>query len=310
MAKKDPVNRMPHCGRFPATVGSDLLKTVYDDVERSIRETRINASQERCVDQTLPRNLDHPKTVLTGRHLRDLLHRDAHLIYYSNMLFSEITAELGHTKRILFVVDNAGYVVHIASDPDILESMTRDNGIDIGASLAESSCGTNAVDLAMRHRQPFVLCGEEHYCALFSDWRCVATPIVDSHGKLVAVIQVSSDNSTLISINALLVKLVARELQNLYSIGAIHRSLYPHPANSFGQNAEWPETERPPNLTDRQLEVLELYAHGMSYKEIARKLNVTSVKTVSEHLDAARRKLSASSRRQAIEKAVALGLFQ
>lgn len=62
-------------------------------------------------------------------------------------------------------------------------------------------------------------------------------------------------------------------------------------------------------LTARQQQVLILFAQGMSYKEIAREIGISSYKTVEDHLDAVREKLQVSHRRECIHKAMSLGLF-
>jgi LuxR family maltose regulon positive regulatory protein len=61
-------------------------------------------------------------------------------------------------------------------------------------------------------------------------------------------------------------------------------------------------------LTDRELEILELLAQRLRNKEIAAKLFI-SEKTIKKHLNNIYRKLNVTSRRQALEKAVALGIL-
>jgi DNA-binding CsgD family transcriptional regulator len=63
-----------------------------------------------------------------------------------------------------------------------------------------------------------------------------------------------------------------------------------------------------PALTPRERDCLALIAHGASSKGIARRLTL-SVHTVNKHVEAAMRKLQASSRSQAVVTALALGLI-
>lgn len=287
----------------------DQLSQPHTAVERPQRKARIEESHSRCDCIGIQKTLARPRKRLSGKRLQELLTRDAGLIFHSNLLFSEITDELGDTRRVLFVADHACYVVHMVSNPTVLESIANHTGIEVGTSLTETSCGTNALSLAIRHREPFFLYGHEHYCSLFAGWCSVAVPILLPNGKAMAAVQVSSGDGSLVSVNMVLARLVARQLQNLYALGAI--------SGANGSRARHEPQEgasvldgQVPDLTDRQLQVLELYANGLSYKEIARELDVRSVKTISEHLDAARKKLSASTRRETIEKAVALGLFR
>jgi DNA-binding CsgD family transcriptional regulator len=62
-------------------------------------------------------------------------------------------------------------------------------------------------------------------------------------------------------------------------------------------------------LTFRQLECLELVARGLTDTAIARKLQVRET-TVRWHLDKARRKLSASTRSEAVAQAAWRGLIK
>ena len=61
-------------------------------------------------------------------------------------------------------------------------------------------------------------------------------------------------------------------------------------------------------LTNRELEILELLAQRLRNKEIAAKLFI-SEKTIKKHLNNIYRKLNVTSRRQALEKAVVLGIL-
>ena len=64
---------------------------------------------------------------------------------------------------------------------------------------------------------------------------------------------------------------------------------------------------RPPLLSTRETEVLQLLADGYLTDGIANALNVKPV-TISKHLASARRKLACRTRAEAVGKAVSLGL--
>ncbi len=68
------------------------------------------------------------------------------------------------------------------------------------------------------------------------------------------------------------------------------------------------QTSEKLNFTQRELEVLELMAQGLSNQEIAEKLYV-SLNTVKTHASKVFAKLDAQRRTQAIQKAKALGLL-
>ena len=61
-------------------------------------------------------------------------------------------------------------------------------------------------------------------------------------------------------------------------------------------------------LTNRELDVLELLAQRLSYKEISDKLYVSTA-TVKSHIHNIYGKLNVSKRRQAVEKAKKIGIL-
>ncbi len=64
----------------------------------------------------------------------------------------------------------------------------------------------------------------------------------------------------------------------------------------------------PLTVTKRQLEVLTLLANGSTYKQISLTLNI-SVPSIKVHVFRARARLGASTREEAVAKAVGAGLI-
>jgi WD40 repeat protein/DNA-binding CsgD family transcriptional regulator len=71
---------------------------------------------------------------------------------------------------------------------------------------------------------------------------------------------------------------------------------------------DWGQPEAPPQLSERELEVLELVAAGMSNREIAREL-ILAVGTIKTHIHNISTKLAAENRTQAVAHARALRLL-
>jgi DNA-binding NarL/FixJ family response regulator len=68
-------------------------------------------------------------------------------------------------------------------------------------------------------------------------------------------------------------------------------------------------TARPPELNNREVEILTLVSRGKTSAEIARKLHL-SKRTVDFHIDNARSKLRAATRTEAATRAAATGLIK
>jgi LuxR family maltose regulon positive regulatory protein len=79
------------------------------------------------------------------------------------------------------------------------------------------------------------------------------------------------------------------------------------PASPLGSSSHG-RAQLPEPLTDRELEVLALLARRYSNKEIARQLFISPT-TVKRHASNIYQKLQVGGRRQAVEKAIALGVF-
>jgi LuxR family maltose regulon positive regulatory protein len=102
--------------------------------------------------------------------------------------------------------------------------------------------------------------------------------------------------------------------QILAAFGDDERAVVPEAADRPTASPRQPRRPSPPSqflvepLTNRELDVLDLLEQRLSNKEIASKLFI-SPKTVKKHLDNIYGKLNVSSRRQAVEKVVALGIL-
>ncbi|MDA8360754.1 MAG: LuxR C-terminal-related transcriptional regulator [Gammaproteobacteria bacterium] len=216
--------------------------------------------------------------------LKDLLQAHTRLLSYGRLVIAEALRDLaGHDLFLL--TSPEGRLLELWADPAIL-AQASEHGLRPGTSLAESSAGTNAVAMALNLKVAVALRGEQHLCRLFWDWSCAASPIFDRDGELVGCVDISAGNGPLHEKLAL-ARSISRELGRL--MGGSPRRL-------------------PFAVTSRQRQVLDLFAQGASYKEIARHLDI-SIKTVEEHLDAVRNKMGTKSRRACIRKAVELGLL-
>ena len=140
-------------------------------------------------------------------------------------------------------------------------------------------------------------------------WGAVAVPILGPGYKPLACIAILNSSDTALSEKLLLAKFKSKELEKFYlgpSTPAFVCEGRPSAVkiSSFAKPA--PQAI---GLTPRQHQVLQLFAQGMSYKQIAREIGIRSFKTVEEHLDAVREKLQVAHRRECIQKAISLGLI-
>ena len=261
--------------------------------ERGLRTdpVRLLESYRRCEQAGVPRDREtlNPSTDPDAIDLR--MRRPA-LLEFARTLFRD-AADYIVGPRPLFLVTGAQARVALAvSADDDAGQAAQQVGLGVGSSLAEEDIGTTASGLALRFVGPAVVCGDEHFCRVFRDWCCAAVPVGDGNGGLLGSLIVSTQG----------ICDVGEKLALAYSLS---RAL-----TEFDRaNVRGAASTLMVQLTDRQQQVLKLFAEGLSYKQIAKQLNVTSRKTIEDHLDAIRAKLGAASRRECIRRAIDLGLL-
>lgn len=251
----------------------------------------LENSYARCIASRVSRDLNRISAVESVSSPAGL---HSALAAYAHLLFSETHQCLSDQRSLMLLTDPDAMIIELYARPEVLQILAQQHGISVGVRLVEDACGTNAVVLGLRYRTGVALRSSQHFCQLFQNWYCVAMPLIFGDGRCMGCVSMATEDSDTIMEAAALIKFMAEDL------------------NRFCQANQGLATtdDSPARLTHRQQQVLEHFAGGMSYKEIARALGVRSVKTVEEHLDAIRAKLNASCRRECIRKAAESGLLR
>lgn len=263
----------------------------------------ITKSHQRCEQQGLPRNLCRALDVLDPHEFESTLHLSNGLAAFASLLFIATLEKVTDRRMLLILTDSNARIVALHSAPQVI-SAAAEKGVCLGASLADESLGTNAVSLALHHLEPVVLRGEQHYCHFMQDWYCVAIPLVDAHGAIIGCVDISMSSEEGLGDRLALAGFLARELvcHFMKSPGRVPNGNREQ-ERLFGAYATI-------QLTERQKQALALFSKGLSYKQIARQMDLQSIKTVQEHLDAVRVKLGADTRRDCVRIAAENGLLR
>jgi len=284
----------------------ELNSDVNEDAEKFlISQQRLEESYARCTGADLHREVDRPNVSLTGEALQRLLAGHASLIAYTHLLFADTHRFFPDPRQVLLLTDVNACVIGLYSPSKILEAASSRCGLCVGVSLDESSCGTNAMTLALHHRDVAVLQGQQHFCRLFHDWCTVAAPVLSLQGRPIACVGIGYPYNSPLAEKPALIRFLAQELGHFSDAD----KPCPSAARENGDSTEKDGNGSGIALTSRQRQVLLSFAKGLSYKQIARKLGITSTKTVEEHLDAVRKKLGVDCRRECIQRATELGLL-
>lgn len=280
---------------------------------RAVRQERsyladpdwVAASHDRCRKAGLDPALRSPRMRLMGEQIYALLSHHQTLIGYAQLLFNDVHRELVDDTATLLLTDGEGFVLTVHSSPETLDLLENRYSLAPGISMAELSCGTTATSMALHHRQPVAVRGEQYYCEVLRDWFSAAAPVIGADGRPYACVTLCASSNSPVGEKLPLARFIARDLTTFGL--SMHRTAPTHPP--AGGISEPQETTPSVALTERQRQVLTMFAKGMSYKEIARAVGINSVKTVEQHLDAVRNKLGAGSRRECIQRALEIGLL-
>ena len=275
----------------------------FNSYLHGLADETIRESHERCRQVGIDQGLCHPLERADRRRMETLLRQHQAMISYCRLLFPDLHNDLKEETEVFLLTDHEAVILELYSSPWTLELLYRQHAFGPGVSLAESSCGTTATDLCLRHRRPYILHGDLYYCRKFQEWHTACAPVLDSYGHPRYAVGICSSDHASLGVKLALVRCIAREAQVFTERPESGSTLErpEHVQNSLDTGTI--------SLTERQSEVLRLFATGMTYKEIARTIGLRSTKTVQEHLDAIKVKLGASHRRECIRRAMDHGLL-
>ena len=262
--------------------------------------------------------------------------RHSQLRHSCQHTFADIHRNFTDLNDLLVLTDAEGRLICLHGSTEVLAAATRDMGLRSGLTLTESSCGSNAITLALLYREGMISLRPGRQGVPFGHRATVAVPLLDAAQNVVGCIAIFNAREGSLGEKLLVAKFIAREILGVHLLytASLPAAAQFSSQDVFDDAAECPMDEvavlptlglmerrggdrrrirraaaSSVKLTRRQLQVLQLFAQGKSYKEIARDIGITSYKTVEEHLDVVREKLQVAHRRECIQKAMSLGLL-
>jgi transcriptional regulator of acetoin/glycerol metabolism len=227
----------------------------------------LEDSYNRCRSLKLVRELIKPrilsKTALSSHLSRNL----AFLVIADQAITRDYYGDLGNSF-IYILCDMQLVTLKTFSTANLI-----DDNIDIkpGTVFTEESCGTNALALAREHNRLVAVIGEQHYCHLFKEWTCIASPVRDGYfnsiGYLGLLIRTSSKKELPFAV--VLQKTAVRSIERESAFLELVNADTTHCSNSFSDYSTLYE------LTSREKEILKLLAYGFSNADIATKLSLS-----------------------------------
>ncbi len=174
----------------------DPVKQGWEDIvlkqiptDQKIRPEVVN-SWRQCLDIGVDPHGRNSPPILTGKQLYKLLRQNRDLIEISEPVMRMIEISVRSTGFIVTLSDNAGYVLKVYGDKEILK-MAEKNYYVPGCLRSVEHAGTNAIGLCLDIKKPIQLTGAEHFKVHHHPWTCSSAPIHDSQGNIVGAITLS-----------------------------------------------------------------------------------------------------------------------
>lgn len=251
-------------------------------------DSRILASHERCRRAGVDPESSRIRGILSADDIGRLLHEQRALIGRAWEVFTEVHPLLPNRSALFILADRHLQVLEICSAPEVI-CRCADLGIRPGASLTETSCGTNAVAMAAYSREPSILQGAQHYSRIFHNWSCVAVPIMDENGECSGYVDISLSATDDLGDALALASLMADKLTNTGSpISVPTLDTFAVPFGGVVNGRKF----KPISTTQRS--ILAALKNGMTCKQIAAQLDM-SPRTVESHLEKLRKKFGAKT---------------
>ncbi|RJX22820.1 MAG: helix-turn-helix transcriptional regulator [Ammonifex sp.] len=236
----------------------------------------LKASYDRCRALQVPVELERPQKILPKSTLSSRRRENSLLLTYAEEVITPHHYSGPQDSHIYILCNPELVALKIFAAPEILVA-AEEVGVRPGTVFTEESCGTNALALAREHNRLVAIRGEQHYCKLFKDWWCVASPVKDPEGRIIGYLDISlhAEKELGLTIALLKILLTSIERECLLSHSQQTNTDVTSPLHTLLRKSEQ-------KLTRRQKEVLQLKLSGLKNDEIAAKLSL-SIFTVETH---------------------------
>lgn len=151
---------------------------------------------------------------VTASRLHTVLTRHRSLLAAIGDELRALQQALAGGPAVALLADAQGVVLHTSHAPDAAQCPVLARAARVGVQLSEASVGTNAPDLALRSGALSVVCGAEHFAEAAQAVHCAAQPVRGADGRVVAVLNLSTEGRDFAFDAAAVVTLYARAIEN------------------------------------------------------------------------------------------------
>lgn len=150
----------------------------------------IRRSHQRCDAMKIGRSRIYSKCILEGGALFEKLSDHQLLIGTAEPFMHQLYSFVKGTEFFALLTDSEGCILSIIGDETILSEAFSYKMMP-GAYMDEGSIGTNAMGTALAEEMPVQISGDEHYIEAYHKWTCSASPIRDTSGNIIGVLDLT-----------------------------------------------------------------------------------------------------------------------
>lgn len=165
----------------------------HGEVPDGILPEPIQRSWERCIETGLAVDLRPEVEPAALNQLNELRERNSRLLTQAQPEMESLYSHIAGTQSMVILSDADGTIIHALGDEAFMSKAQR-VALQPGVSWREDVSGTNAIGTALIEKNPIFVMGGEHYLQENAFLNCSASPILDPHGSVIGVLDLSGDH--------------------------------------------------------------------------------------------------------------------
>jgi len=173
----------------------------------------IRHSHERSATFGLCETMRPDYAVLSGAELAVKVGESRALFAHALPVMETLYAQIANTHSMIALTDASGLILHSLGDDDFLARAEK-VALRAGAVWSEAHQGTNAIGTTIAERTAVTVHGDQHYLRANHFLSCSSVPILDPHGNLSGVLDVTGDRRGYHQHTMALVKMSGQMIEN------------------------------------------------------------------------------------------------
>ncbi|MBD0383201.1 EAL domain-containing protein [Paenibacillus sedimenti] len=180
-------------------------------------ESWISESKWRCEKLGIdPSSIPSFSTFLSEADLNQKRGEYEEILSVINFFVHKMLELMKGIPLLIMISDEKGCILEMAGD-EAIKSVVNESGIRVGLVFKEHEAGTNSINLALEHRYPFQLVGDEHYYKFLTASACYSVPfqytdISNLLGTITIMTTIDQHNPFLLAMLCTVVDSIEREL--------------------------------------------------------------------------------------------------